>query len=731
MCYILYIPLSTLTECDRLTITFMKLRNNKIIGAMDHSLTPTADMLLQTESDTEVATEIIIGVDGIAENQAPPMPAAPQTPGVTTMTSPPPVDSTNAPTVTDNTFAVMMQQMLAQFSQLNDKLNKQDENLSNQLTILHAQMQHQSETVNQTLATQTACIDDIRKQLAQQKHDITQHRSDVTALVHEQVSGLAAEVINTQETVRRDIVALNVEITATKSNLQRLDQQVENINEQVTTDRERFLAQVQEVTKATCDNVETRQAIVNTEMQEKITEIQANLAKVTENNNNNITQALSQLSQVVSAHQIRNNNSQEYVPNDNNMLEMHNTVPPFHSLRPTAGSMTETAGGLTPSEHRTVGPSEVTPTSPVVPRTTGRDTAHCSDQNNAHHTLPFLSELPLPMFDANKENAKQFIIDLEGYFDLKRIPAYYRMVLVARALTGSALNWFRIAITSQTTYEVFRTAFLNKFWGPNAQSETRNKINNGKYHPGAGVGLVDYFLKYALLARKLDPPLSDTEFIQLMTAHMPDDIRNHLIVARPPTIHEAVSLLTDLQRTTAPQANNRFTTNERGRDRPPNRPCRYLGEERARPPFHTSQQWVNNTTTRERYQTDLPRDRFTGRGEQWPRGRQSQDVRIQMLDVDNTSRRRTRNTRTGHDRPRGSWHDTRGQWHSNNGQQGRHSPVPNHNGRQSPQPQSAAPSVASATYQNTSNQSPPPNHVNNTATQPITTMANHTTQWGN
>lgn len=682
---------------------------------MAHNNTNIPEELTLNATDTEMDTQTTHTDDDATHNEH----TAP-TPDYPSLEIQGPSKVATPSTVTDSTLTTMMQQMLSQLAamtntlaqnekKMTDKLAQNEEKLSGQLAQiqiqqtdrfreLETQFQTQTAAVNNSLEVQTASIIEIQHQLEQQKLDFTQHRAEVEAIVQEKVSGLATEVISNQEHLRRDLVEMNIDLASTKSNLLRVEQQLENSNAQMITERENILVQVREMTQTNCDNIETRNAVFNSELNEKINEIQTNFEKVTDKTTNAVHSVMSQISQVVS---VQHQNTQEIQERCNEIAEIRQTLQRLQVPRPGEGLMNGSAGGFTVSEPRTVGPSELPPTSPAATQSGIGESAQYSGNHQTQQNLPFLSELPLPTFDAQRENAKQFIIDLEGYFVLKRVPDHYRMILVARALTGSALNWFRIAITSQMSYELFKTAFLNKFWGASAQYDTRNRINNGKYHPGAGIGLVDYFLKYALLAKKLDPPLADAEFIQLMTAHMPENIRNHMIVARPPTIHDAVSLLTDLQGTAAhPTPARSSPNNDRGRERLQNRPNRHPGEEWAHPQYH-HQQWSNNANMRERYHPDVPRGRFPNRTDYWQRGRNSQDVRIQMLDVD--TRSRAHNNGNGNNRQRPVRNNTtRRGWNGNNGHHGRQSPVNYNTENTGHQSQSAPPHMRTTVFQNTS-----------------------------
>ena len=136
---------------------------------------------------------------------------------------------------------------------------------------------------------------------------------------------------------------------------------------------------------------------------------------------------------------------------------------------------------------------------------------------------------------------------LEDSFDLKETPESHKMMLVKNSLTGSALGWYQIFLSKDTSYDHFRCNFLEFYWDHSKQALLRERINHGKFQPKSKRDMVDYLIELAQLSRLLNPPLKDDEFFNLAIQHFPQEVRSALIVAKPADFGEAVSLLKKLQ----------------------------------------------------------------------------------------------------------------------------------------------------------------------------------------
>ena len=183
------------------------------------------------------------------------------------------------------------------------------------------------------------------------------------------------------------------------------------------------------------------------------------------------------------------------------------------------------------------------------------------------------------------------------------------MVIATHALDRSSLSWTKITLGERVEYAIFKEAFLDRFWNPRMQQGVRAEILNGKYDPRSKETVTDYFLRYAQLSRLLEPPMPVADFIHHLSAHFPDNLRSHIIVAKPNTIKEAVALLTALQRNTTQNYHNGTGRNDTR--------TTLNGEERARitsNPWNSqvhvpSQQRQRVNETRGRYNYQVPPNR--------------------------------------------------------------------------------------------------------------------------
>ena len=159
-----------------------------------------------------------------------------------------------------------------------------------------------------------------------------------------------------------------------------------------------------------------------------------------------------------------------------------------------------------------------------------------------------LNDLVIPTFSNRADqNPVKFLNSLETYLELKMIPEAHKMLIVKSALTGPALAWRELVLGPDISYIDFRRKFMSNYWNNTKQDELRNKISHGKFNVKGRLNMEDYFLELGQAALLLDPPLSNTEFIDNAARHFPPEIRNALVVARPQTFEETIALLKQLQ----------------------------------------------------------------------------------------------------------------------------------------------------------------------------------------
>jgi hypothetical protein len=58
-------------------------------------------------------------------------------------------------------------------------------------------------------------------------------------------------------------------------------------------------------------------------------------------------------------------------------------------------------------------------------------------------------------------------------------------------------------------YEDFKAAFVHQFWNHDSQSRVRNSIYQGKYHIHENESMSRHVLRFAALAKLLQPKMAD------------------------------------------------------------------------------------------------------------------------------------------------------------------------------------------------------------------------------
>ena len=159
-----------------------------------------------------------------------------------------------------------------------------------------------------------------------------------------------------------------------------------------------------------------------------------------------------------------------------------------------------------------------------------------------------ITDVTLPKFgNENGQNPLKFIRDLENFFMIRSVPEHLKLAVAKNCLTGNASCWFEMLGTQEAQYNEFRKKFLGHYWDRNEQTEIRSKLNHGKFNPNGHLKMADYFIQNGQLARLLDPPITPEELINLIADHYAPEIRSAIIVSRPRTYEEMVSLLKELQ----------------------------------------------------------------------------------------------------------------------------------------------------------------------------------------
>jgi hypothetical protein len=160
-----------------------------------------------------------------------------------------------------------------------------------------------------------------------------------------------------------------------------------------------------------------------------------------------------------------------------------------------------------------------------------------------------INELTLPVYsDHTTQVIRNFLKDLELYFELKGVPENLKLPLAARAVQDQFTKaWLSAEYYKLETYENFKTQVMKLLWNDQKQSGIRCSIFQDKYDKSGGETLAAHYLKYVNMAAYLHPPLSDYDLLGALTAHYSYDVQKCMISANLKSNQEALSLLGKLQ----------------------------------------------------------------------------------------------------------------------------------------------------------------------------------------
>jgi hypothetical protein len=197
-------------------------------------------------------------------------------------------------------------------------------------------------------------------------------------------------------------------------------------------------------------------------------------------------------------------------------------------------------------------------------------------QTQCHSSI--INDMKLPIFsDASKQNAVQFLSELENYFTWKSVPNSLKLVIAGKAITdGYAKRWLQSVQADLKDYDEFKTGFTELLWNASIQAEIRSSVYQDKYDRSSGETLSDHFLKYSVKSVFLTPRLTELDLITAVSSHFPKNIHTAILASNVSTIQGTLNLLRRLEalEDTGPGRVEGGTRTERGQaeyHRPPNR----------------------------------------------------------------------------------------------------------------------------------------------------------------
>lgn len=148
-----------------------------------------------------------------------------------------------------------------------------------------------------------------------------------------------------------------------------------------------------------------------------------------------------------------------------------------------------------------------------------------------------------PSFDASEhQNPVKFIKSLEIYGRAFQLSDRGLLQIAKDCLKGKAKKWTAIYSDEWVSFADFKEDFLMIFWSKSKQREIRQKISTGRYDKARGT-MFDHFAYFADIAKGMKNTMSESDFLDDMMRHFPEDIQARWSMSKIGTIKEAAAFL--------------------------------------------------------------------------------------------------------------------------------------------------------------------------------------------
>jgi hypothetical protein len=162
------------------------------------------------------------------------------------------------------------------------------------------------------------------------------------------------------------------------------------------------------------------------------------------------------------------------------------------------------------------------------------------------------------------------------------------------------------------SYGQFKSEFLATWWSAAQQGLVKCKLYQSKYDKMTGLSLSAHFLKYATMASYLEPKLTDSEIIEALRCHYPQEIQKLLVSTKLNSVAEVLEVLKRLElmeeRTTV------FDSGPRHNSSPQRGSQNRSGDSRFEGAGQVRQVQRYNPRDRENWRSDRGRNSYRGRG---------------------------------------------------------------------------------------------------------------------
>ena len=151
----------------------------------------------------------------------------------------------------------------------------------------------------------------------------------------------------------------------------------------------------------------------------------------------------------------------------------------------------------------------------------------------------------LQLFDGSITGVhpKEFIAEVETYYQCSSATDEMRLVEVRRLLRGDAKAWYQIYNPSFTSFAKFKEEFLKYFWGPRVQNSVRQAMLSPNQKPPECGQLATNFLNKVKCIRYFDEPVPEQQVVSTVMSQFPYDIRSAVVQANADTVGSVLDIL--------------------------------------------------------------------------------------------------------------------------------------------------------------------------------------------
>lgn len=141
------------------------------------------------------------------------------------------------------------------------------------------------------------------------------------------------------------------------------------------------------------------------------------------------------------------------------------------------------------------------------------------------------------------ENPKQFINELEEFFDLKGIPEEGKRVWFKKCVDDRVILWYEAIGKNTRTFEELKSKFLESFWSKEIQLEVVRKYYNPMSAQNFKGSKENYVLTISRENKYLDEPIPEKNLVGILSRHFDTNIAKQISISGIETIEEFANIL--------------------------------------------------------------------------------------------------------------------------------------------------------------------------------------------